>query len=465
MKTEKILVDYLVGLKYEDIPKTVVTATKSQILNFISAMLGGSSASGIKELVELLKDWGGRQESTIIGYGYKLPALHAAQANASMGHALDFDDTHNKVMLHTAVVSIPPALAIAEMRHGVSGKEFITAVIMAIDLGYRMCSVMKAPPGEKDQKRWHFWHFTALFGYFMAAAAAGKVMQLNEEKMLNALGLAYHQAAGNTQCTRNEGTHAKRLGPGFSCRGGVTSALMAYKGITGAKDFIEGEVGFYKLYHPQSYCNLANLTDKLGQHFENEDINLKPYPCGAVNHTAIDAALAIAKEQDIKPNDVSEIIIFTGEGSHFLCQPLEVRRHPKNAVDTQFSIPWSVATAIAKRRASIRDYTEDAARDPVVHKLASKINAEIDPTLTRETIEPTRVRIKIIDGREFTKQVDFPFGTPQKPFSAADTKRKLKDCNSVSIKPMPDDDLERLIKKAERLEELEDVSQLISMLV
>ncbi|GAI14452.1 unnamed protein product, partial [marine sediment metagenome] len=225
------------------------------------------------------------------------------------------------------------------------------------------------------------------FGYFMSATAASRLLQLDEEKMLNALGLAYHQAAGNLQVVR-DGAQAKRLGPGFSCRAGVASALMAQKGITGAKNFIEGEVGFYGLYHPQSkYCDLSRLTDKLGQHFENEDISLKPYPCGVVNHTAIDAALAIAKERDIKPDDVAEVTIFTGAGSHFLCVPLEVKRHPRNAVDTQFSIPWSVATAIAKRRASVWDYTDEAASDPMMHKLTSKITAEIEPAFTGGSIE------------------------------------------------------------------------------
>ena len=208
MKTEQLLADYLVGVTYEEIPGGVVAATKGQILNMICAILGGSAGDGIKELVELLKYWGGKRESTIIGWGNKVPGPHAAQANASMGHALDFDDTYNKVMLHPGVVSVPPALAAAEMGDRVSGKEFITAVTLAVDMGCRMCLVMKAPTKKKDPPRWQSWHFTALFGYFMAAVAAGRLLRLDEEQILNALGLAYHQAAGNMQGTRTAGTHS-----------------------------------------------------------------------------------------------------------------------------------------------------------------------------------------------------------------------------------------------------------------
>jgi 2-methylcitrate dehydratase PrpD len=465
LKIEKLLADYLVGLKFEEIPPTVVEATKAQVLNIISVILGGSSASGIRELVGLLTDWGGTPESTVIGYGNKLPAIHAAQANASMAHALDFDDTYNKMMLHSGAVAVPPALAIAEMRGGVTGKEFITAVTLAVDLGCRMCLVLKAPPGTREQLSWQTWHFTSLFGYFMSAAAAARLLKLDEERTLHALGLAYHQAAGNLQSGR-EGAQTKRLGPGFACRGGIAAALMAQRGNTGAKNFIEGEVGLYGLYHPQSsYCDLTRLTCDLGRQFENEDISLKPYPCGVYNHTAIDAALAITKKQDIKPDDIEEITVFTGEGSLFLCKPIEIKRHPKNEVDTQFSIPWSVATAIVKRRASVQDYTDEAARDPIMHTLTDKINVTIDPGLTGGSIEPTRLKIKMSDGREFIHQVDIPLGTPQNPFSPADVRRKLMDCNAVSVKALPEESLDRLTDAIGKLTELEDVGHVMRLLV
>jgi len=463
MNTERLLANYLIGLTYEDIPASVIKATKLQILNILSAILGGSAAGGIKELVDLLGYWGGRQESTVFAYGHKLPAPNAAQANASMGHALDFDDTYNKTMLHPAVVTVPAAMAIAEMRPGVSGKEFLTAVALSIDLGCRMCLVVKAPPEGKDQQWWQVWHFTALFGYFMAAAAAARLLQLEEDKMMNALGLAYHQTAGNGQVVR-DGAHAKRLGPGFSCRAGVTSALMAERGITGAKNFLEGEVRFYDLYFPGTPYNLSALTDKLGQQFENEDISLKPYPCGVVNHTAIDAALFITREHDIKPDDIAEVTIFTGQGSSVLWKPIETKRHPKNGVETQFSIPWSVATAIVKRRATIQDYTDEAAKDPEMHELTNRINAEIDPALTGGSIEPTRVRIKTKGGKVFINQVAIPLGSPRKPFSQADIKGKLKDCNSVSIKPLSDETLEKLIETIQRLEEFGDIGPVLSRL-
>jgi len=464
MRVEKSLADYLVGLKYEEIPISVIEATKAQIINLLSAAIGGSTADGIGELVGLLKEWGGRPESTVIVYGYKLPAPAAAQANASMAHALDFDDTYNKITLHVSVVTVPPALAVAELAGGVNGKEFLTAVTLGVDLGCRMALVLQAPPGEV-QTGWHFWHFTTLFGHFMAAAVAGRLLRLDEEKMLHALGLAYHQAGGNMQVIR-EGALAKRMGPGFASRVGIESALLAQKGITGATNFVEGEVGFYDLYHSRStYRDISKLVDKLGEKFENEDVSLKPYPCGVVNHTAIEAALALATKYDIKPENVAKIMVYTGAGSYILCQPLEEKRHPKNAVDTQFSIPWSVATAIAKRRASIEDYTSKAIEDPVVNDLTSKLEAEIDPSFSGGTIEPTRVSVILKDGTKLTEQVYIPRGSPGKPFSTADIRKKLEDCNSVGLKPFSHGRLDEIMNTVARLEELKDVTELTSLLV
>jgi 2-methylcitrate dehydratase PrpD len=212
--------------------------------------------------------------------------------------------------------------------------------------------------------------------------------------------------------------------------------------------------------------NLERLTEGLGRKFENEDISLKPYPCGVVNHTAIDAGLAISRDNDLRPEEISEITVFTGEGSYFLCQPLEVKRHPRNAVETQFSIPWSVATAIAKKKVSVRDYTEEASRDPLVNRISDKIKAEKDPKLTAGTmIEPTRIRVKTTGGKEFVKQVDHPLGTPQRPFSREDFRRKLKDCNSISHVPLTDERLERIISTVENLENVGDMKEVIDLLI
>src|SRR4030067_2960194 len=156
----------------------------------------------------------------------KLPSPHAALVNGTMSNALDYDDTHERAHLHAGVVVVPPAMALSEARGGIGGKEFITAVCVAVELGCRLgVSVRPAKPLFMGG-----WSFGPLLGHFTAAAAAAKLLHLDEEKVHHALGIAYHQASGNAQAMRDKAA-SKKIGPGFACRDGIISALMAQKGI------------------------------------------------------------------------------------------------------------------------------------------------------------------------------------------------------------------------------------------
>ncbi len=154
-------------LKYENLPQDVVEITKRLILDQLGVALAGSSKPGVKELLELFTEWDGKGEATILCYGYKIPAIHAAQLNATMGHAQDYDDTHEDAMMHPSVVNVPTALAMAEYTGGLNGREFITAVTLGIDM---MCRLgLATRPGTNLMTTG--WHFTTLYG-FMAAAGA-----------------------------------------------------------------------------------------------------------------------------------------------------------------------------------------------------------------------------------------------------------------------------------------------------
>jgi len=349
----------LVTVKYDDIPRDVVGITKKQILDILGVALGGSSRPGVRELAELIGEWGGKEESTVLCFGHKVPAPNAAQVNATMGHALDYDDTGDGPT-HPSVVIVPTCLAMAERRGGVSGCDFIAAVTLGVDmmgrLGQAFRSGLKtAPVGGHPGAG---WHLTALYGYLAAAGVAGRLLGLDENKLLNALGIAYHQCAGNGQCV-TEGALTKRMGPGFAARGGIVAALMAEKGITGAKDCLEGEVGLYNLYHKGEY-DPEPLTADLGKRFAGANVAMKPYPCCKGTHGYVDLVLGLVDKNHIRAEDVQEITVFCRDETYFLLHPLEKRSRPENPVDSQFSIPWAVAAVFARGRAGIGEFTEEA---------------------------------------------------------------------------------------------------------
>jgi len=450
---------------YEDLPPEVVKVTKDQVLDFFGVALGGSSEAGVGEMRDLVLEWGGAPQSSTLRWGDKLPAPNAAQVNATMAHSLDFDDVHEDAIMHPGVVAIPTALAISEYLGGtegrvVDGREFITAVALGTDFICRLGLATR--PGENIHA--FGWHLTTLYGYMTAAAVAARLLGLDADGITNAIGIGYHQSSGNGQCVK-DGALTKRMGPGMAVRGGIASALMAKRGITGARNCLEGKAGIYQVYHGGSYSREILVND-LGTRFEGVNVSIKPYPCCRGVHPFIDAALALVARYDVRPEDARSILINCGEGTNFLlATPFESKARPRTFVDSQFSIIWGVATALARRRATLDDFTETAIKSPDILDVSAKISVEVAPELNRGDvgIEPARVSVTTTDGRVLTEQVDLPTGTPSRPLSFADIERKFEDCLVHAGHPLPAANVHRLVAAVANLEKSEDVRDMIAL--
>jgi 2-methylcitrate dehydratase PrpD len=209
MNAEYALAKNLLTVNYRDIPREVTEHTKKQVLDILGVMLGGSSRPGVKELAGLIQEWGGKEESTLFCYGNKVPAPNAAQVNATMGHALDYDDTGDGPT-HPSVVIVPTALAMAEYKGKINGKNFIAAVALGVDMMCRLGQAFRlgqhgipmcGHPGGG-------WNLTTLYGYRAAAGTAGRILGLDEKKLVNAMGIAYHQCSGkDRKSTRLNSSH------------------------------------------------------------------------------------------------------------------------------------------------------------------------------------------------------------------------------------------------------------------
>ena len=454
----------LATVKYNDIPRDIVEVTKKQILDILGVTMGGSSRPGVKELAELIGEWGGKEESTVLCFGNKVPAPNAAQVNATMGHALDYDDT-GEGPTHPSVVIVPACLAIAERQRGVSGREFITSVALGVDMmgrlgrAFRVGMKTKPVAGHPGAG----WHLTALYGYLAVAGIAGRLLGLDEDRLLNALGIAYHQCSGNGQCV-TEGALTKRMGPGFSARGGIVAALLAEKGITGAKECLEGEVGLYNLYHKGEY-DPASLTDNLGKHFAGINVTMKPYPCCKGTHNYVDVALALVDKYNIKANDIQEITVFCRDPEYFLLHPLEKRSRPENPVDSQFSIPWAVAAVFARGRAGVREFTDEAIKSQDILDVTAKIRVEVDADLKKaKDMDPAKISVTAKNGQTFTEQAVNTSEDADKTLPFSMYERKFRDCAAFSIKPLPEKQVDEIISSVSRLDQLDDIRQLIELL-
>ncbi|MBM3254355.1 MAG: MmgE/PrpD family protein, partial [Candidatus Omnitrophica bacterium] len=410
----------IVGTNYEDLPSDVVEVTKKEIMDSFAVAIAGSSAPSVAELVEILKEWGGKKESSIWVYGGQLPCIFAAQVNSTMIHARDFDDTHDAAVLHPSSPVISTAFAISERLGNVDGKKLITAVALAVDMAARLCLASTIPMFELG------WHYTTSHGSLGATAVAGKLLELDEESLVNAFGIAYHQTGGNIQCFE-DGALTKRCGPGFAARNGIMAVVMAKKGITGARNVLQGPHGLYNQYHKGNY-KPEILTKDLGKKFEGINVSFKPYPCCRYTHVAIDATSALLNKHNIKADDIDKVIVHVGKSAYGLvCQPLDAKQNPRNLVDTQFSIPWAVACTIDHGKVTLADITQEATKNKAILNLSNKVVPELDDTLSRTTIEPCLIELHGKDGRIYSEYVDNAYGCPDNPISMDGIIEKLWD--------------------------------------
>jgi len=444
--------------RYEDIPAAAVEAVKKEVLDSLATALGGSSKAGVGELVDMVKEWGGSKQSTVIAYGFKCPAPNAAQVNGTMIHALDYDDGHQVALVHIGCVAVSTAFAAAERMGKVSGKELITAIALGGDFMARLGLASK--PGSSALSAG--WHPTTLFGFLGAAAIAGRIMGLDEEKMINALGLAYHQCGGAGSGV-GDGALAKRMGPGLAAKAGITSALMAERGITGERDPLEGRTGLFKTYMGGDY-DPKILTADLGKKFEGVNIGNKPYPCCGLTHACIDAALALTAKHDIKVDRIKEITVYGGQSVYGLSQPPEIKKAPRTIIDAQFSVPWVVATALVRGKVTVDDFTDESIKRPEILKLAQKINTRLEPAMNRHGVGPGGVTITLQDGTEYTEEVEHCLGSVARPMNFEDVTKKFRECAACSIKPLTTATVDKVIGMVGRLEKLNDATEIIRML-
>ncbi|MFH1087363.1 MAG: MmgE/PrpD family protein [Chloroflexota bacterium] len=446
----------LVKVRYEDLPMEAVEATRKSALDTLGVILAASGTTpGLKGLVELVKEGGGRKESTVLGFGVKAPAWMAAFANGAMVHCLDYDDIHYYSKGHPSANTVPSAFAVAERLGKVNGKDFITAVALGSDLFSRLSFSVGLQTG---------WHATALFGVFASAAASGKLLGLNEEQMVDALGLAFCQAAGTQELRFGVGSDIGGMRDAFPNKGGVLAALLAQKGIRGVRTCLEGKAGLYNCYFGGDYDRNA-LTAELGKRFHGADMGYKAWPACGGTHPYIYTVLGMVSEYDIKPEDVREITVFVGNESQNLCEPLEGRRRPTTSMDAKFSIPFTVGVAVARRKVGIGDYSAAGLKDPAALALAQKVTPKFDADYNvSRAIRPAKIEIITNSGKSYSKRTEFPYGHPKNPVTREDHLNKFRDCVGYAARPVPKENVEKAIALVDRLEEATDVSRVIRLL-
>lgn len=459
MDVTRILLENIINTNYENLPLEVVEKTKRQILDILGVMFPPSTLEkGCQVFYEIAKEGNGSPESTLIGFGGKAPCWMAAFVNGSLCHPMDYDDILDEFPNHPSSHTFPSALAIAEKLGNVSGKEFISAMALGIDLNVRLSS---APKGSILED--YPWFPVGVFGVFSSTAAAGKLLGFNIEKMESAFGIALNRVSGVTESIQNSEIRAIR--DGFGNREGVFAALIAQKGITACKDVIET---FYKVFYRGNYDS-SLLLSNLGKEFMGQKVSLKGWPCCRATHMYVQVALGIATSDEIDPGKIKEIILKVGRfGRDYLFNPLEEKQRPKLSIIAKASLPFVMGVVFTKRRVLIEDFLTENLEDPKVLEVAKKVKYELDErSEVADFLKPYHdhlLEVRMQDGRSLIKGGEVLYGHPKNPMSDADIVAKFKDCARYAKKTLSEEKINYLAEKILKLETVKNMKEITQVL-
>ncbi len=431
------LAEYVVEAEHSDVPEGIRHEGKRALLNWFGCALGGCRHAAVDRALSALGQVSGPPQATVIGRPERLDVLHAALLNGISSHVLDFDDTHDPTLIHPSGPVMSAGLAVSEW-HQVSGREFLLAIILGIEVE---CRIGRAVfPNHYDRG----WHITGTAGVFGAAATAGRLLGLDPLQMSWAFGLAGTQAAGLREMF---GTMCKSFHPGRAAQNGITSVLLAKHGFTSSDRVLEAPRGFAHVLSTDP--DLSVVLAGLGKRYELARNTYKPFACGLVIHPAIDGCISLREEHGLLPKDI--------QGVHLQVNPrvleLTGKKFPLVGLEGKFSIYHSAAIALIDGAAGEAQYSDERVRDPDVVALRNKVTVEERPELT-ETEAVVIVQRRHAPALE--RKVTAPTGSLERPMTDIQLERKARLLALSLTGPK----IEELVTLCWSVEELGDVGEL-----
>ena len=404
------------GLSYQQLSQEAVYQAKRFLLDSIGCALGGYQQHDVKIALQVLDEIAGRGPATVIGTGKRVDAVSASLANALMIRCMDYNDIYWKQdPSHPSDIS-PAAMACCE-RAKSNGKELIVGLVLGHEFEMRFCEA--AFPGIRE-RGWHHATLTA----FVSPIVAGRALHLGWEKIQHAIGISASRHATLGAVTAGKLTMMKNTVDPMATQSGVLAALMAEKGYTGPEHVVDGKEGLTHCFGPSWKLNL--LTDGLGESWRITQCGMKAFPTEALTHTPISAVLDIVKSNDLKPEQVEKVQIRSlARAADILSDPSKYDPQSKETAD--HSLPYVIAAAIAERQVTPVQFEMKKIMDPTIRAQLKKVEVVADPEIEKvfPALQRVIVNLTTVDGRTFTKQLDYPKGDPRNPLSDAEVEEKF----------------------------------------
>ena len=438
---------WVVNTNYEDIPPDAIRVANESCFDLLGVILAGSVQPVGQIIQKYVSDQGAVPEATVLSGGNQTTLANAALANGTMGHALDYDDFGG--FGHPTVAIFPALLAIGEQT-GATGRDLLEAYVIGCEVGLALQHTTKYKQMDRG------FHSTAVIGRLACAAACAKLLKLDEEQTVTALGIAGSMASG---LIHNFGTMTKPLHAGLTGRDGVTAVQLAQAGLTAGDQVVEHPFGFANTVLGPGIYDLDEMANNLGQPFRTQDaLIIKKYPCCGGNHAMLDSLFSLMRDNDFTVDDVANAEV---DQSYF--SVVMLYQEPDDDLKGKFSAKYNVAAALVDGEVKIDTFTQEKIDDPtmgeVMDKVRTRVMAKSEELLTNSE-DGLKVKITLKDGRVLehtTGRADI-LGAQGNPWGFDNIRAKFEENVALVLN---DDDVNRAVQAWADIPEVTNVAELV----
>ncbi len=415
---------FIHATSFADLSPAVVHAAKRCLLDLVGVALAGARQRVTAIAHETIGAAGGEPEVALWGFDRRVPVPTAAMLNAVSGHAIDMDDGHRFANGHPGVVTIPPAMALAE--HGdLTGRELIEAVVVGYEFFIRLGSALNPDLLQRG------FHTTATVGSIASGAAAAKTLRLTGPQAEQALALAAVQSAGLLEVLTS-GESGKSFQVGRAAQSGILAAFMARAGADGPERVFEGEKGFFKAFSGKA-VDAEALCSGFGRDFGIPGVYFKRHAACRHIHSALDALAEIAAATPLAPEAVEAIDVETYSIARNLTGHVA---GTESELGAKFSTPIALGLYLVFGRSGAEVFTRANVADARVRRVAERVTVRVDPV--RDAMLPDRrsalVTVRTAAG-SFQKEVLYSKGEPEFPLTDTEMRAKF-EANARSLYPV-----------------------------
>ncbi len=392
MDSNQRVVEFALDTNWNDLPESVRHQSKRALLDNLGVLIAGGTTPAARIMQAFVEDQmaaaGPQALCTVISTGNKVSAAGAALANGTAANGLDMDDGYNLAKGHPGAALLPVLLASAELGTGISGRDFLAALVVGYELAMRAAVIRHAT--------YTTYHSTGSWGSIGGAAAGGRVLGLDPEQLGHAMGIAEYFAPIAPMMKGIDVVAMTKDSISWGAMVAISSVLLAARGFTGIDPIFADGPG-------------PEMTQGLGSDWLIMDLYHKPYACCYWVQAPIAGTLALIKEHGLRPEQITRITVYSfREAIQLLCDA------PRDTEEAQYNLAYGLACAVLKGKLGPSEVVPPAIFDPLTLEFMDRIKPVEDPEIQKEFPAKRRARVEITtsEGRVLDSGiVDAPWGT------------------------------------------------------